>query len=187
MNDIVLRTVWAQKITLSVLVCIILYFLCLCTNCKSRMHSVENSLASPVVTCSPAGVALLVPLPSAHAVILYWAPGTAGLIVTLLPLPVFTYSPIIGTPKRITSYVAMILVALPCAVVSYTTCELVTLVTVTPGGGTVCGKGELWCTYVASVLLCGFCLCVTDDCVHAQWKVGMAFNFIWQVMSICAT
>ena len=41
---------------------------------------------------------------SAHAVILYWAPGTAGLIVTLLPLPVFMYSPIIDTPKRITSY-----------------------------------------------------------------------------------
>ena len=31
----------------------------------------------------------------------------------------------------------MTLVALPFAVVSYTTCELVTSVTVTPGGGTV--------------------------------------------------
>ena len=25
---------------------------------------------------------------------------------------------------------------------------------------------------------------VTHDCVHAQWKVRMTFNFIWQVMSI---
>ena len=96
-----------------------------------------SSPASPVVADTTAGVALLVPLPSAHAEILYWAPGTAELIVTLLPLPVFSYSPIIGTPKRITSYPAMTLVALPCAVVSYTTCELVTLVTVTPGEGTV--------------------------------------------------
>ena len=65
-------------------------------------------------------------------------------IVTFIPLPVFTYSPIIGTPKRNTSYPAMTLVALPCAVVSYTTCELVTSVTVTPGGGTesMCVGGE---------------------------------------------
>ena len=104
----------------------------------------QNSLASPVVTICTTGVALLLPLPSAHAVILYLAPGTAGLIGSLLPLPVFTYTPIIGTPKRNTSYPAMTLVALPCAVVSYTTCELVTSVTVTPGGGTVsmCVGGE---------------------------------------------
>ena len=37
---------------------------------------------------------------------------------------------------------------------------------------------------IPSVLLCGLCLCVTHDCVHAQWKVGVTFNFIWQVMSI---
>ena len=23
-------------------------------------------------------------------------------------------------------------------------------------------------------------VCVTHDCVHDQWKVGMTFNFIWQ-------
>ena len=38
---------------------------------------------------------------------------------------------------------------------------------------------------IPSVLLCGLCLCVPHDCVHAQWKVGVTFNFIWQVMSIC--
>ena len=49
----------------------------------------------------------------------------------------------------------MTLVALPCAVVSYTTCELVTSVTVTSGGGTV-WAGEKECVvyiqYVVVVL-----------------------------------
>ena len=50
-----------------------------------RIHSL------PVLAYSTAGVALFLLSPSAHAVILYWAPGTTGLIVTLLPLPAFTY------------------------------------------------------------------------------------------------
>ena len=81
---------------------------CMWLGISSKGLSDAFSLASPVVAFFTAGVALLlVPLSSAHAVILYGAPGTAGLIVTLLPLPAFTYS-IIGTPKRITSYPVII-------------------------------------------------------------------------------
>ena len=64
-----------------------------------RMHSL------PVVAYTTAGVALLLPsLLSAHAVILYWASGIAGLIVTVPPVFTFSYCPIIDTPKRITTY-----------------------------------------------------------------------------------
>ena len=94
-----------------------------------------HSLASPVAAYTTAGVALLLPLVRrAHAVILYWAPGTAGLIVTLLPLPAFTYSPIIGTPKRITSYPVIItLVVSSFLWTRYSTADFVTLPTMRLG------------------------------------------------------
>ena len=53
----------------------------------------------------------------------------------------------------------MTLVALPCAVVSYSTCELVTRGTVTPEAGTGWrGKGVM---VYSTIKLCVFCLCVT--------------------------
>ena len=92
------------------------------------MHSL------PVVAYTTAGVALLLPSPSAQAVILYWAPGTVGLIVTLLLPPVLTYSPIIGTPKRVTSYpVISGLVMASLLWTWYTTAEVVALYTVRLG------------------------------------------------------
>ena len=81
---------------------------CQCGHCKvlfTILHlCIVHSLASLVTASTTAGDALLVTSTTAHAVILYRAPGTAGLILILLPLyPAFTYSPIIGTPKRNTS------------------------------------------------------------------------------------
>ena len=94
-----------------------------------------NSLASPVVAYSTAGVVLLlVELPSAHAVILYWAPGTAGLIVTFLLLFIFLYCPIIGTPKRNTSCPVIVALVMSSFLLTWhTTAESVILATMRLG------------------------------------------------------
>ena len=58
----------------------------------------------------------------------------------------------------------MTLVALPCAVVSYSTCELVTCGTVTPGAGTRWeGKGViLYITYIYIYVYIYSCKAVTQ-------------------------
>ena len=74
----------------------------------------------------------------------------------------------------------MTLVALPCAVVSYSTCELVARETVTPGAGTGWGGNcRMWCiririhiAYIYSFsALCGFCMHVSHTMVHNQLQV----------------
>ena len=108
------------------------------THQSLHMHSL-----APVVAFTTAGDALLLPSPSAHAVILYWAPGTAGLIVTLLPLPVFTYCPIIGTRKRVTLNPVMTLSVMPSFLWTwYSTVEFVTLYTISCGA--LRGSAEVW-------------------------------------------
>ena len=57
-----------------------------------------------MVTSTTAGVALLLVASTAHAVILYRAAGTVGLIVTLPLFRTLSYSPIIGIPNRDTVY-----------------------------------------------------------------------------------
>ena len=63
----------------------------------------------------------------------------------------------------------MTLVEPPFAVVSYTTCELVTLVTVSPGGGTVWDREEnVMDSVVLYLQLCT--VCGNLDC-FIRWEV----------------
>ena len=145
-----------------------------------------------MVAYTTAGVALLVPPPSAHAVILYWAPGTAGLIVTLLPLPVFTYSPIIGTPKRITSYPLITALVMSSLLWTwYSTAELVTLPNKNPGtlrGSEGQGWSEVMTIYKRATDMHSVLLIEkfhgTLNC--KKWlQGGENRGIIWQNLSFC--
>ena len=73
----------------------------------------------------------------------------------------------------------MTLVALPCAVVSYTTCELVTFVTVTPGGGTVV-EGKIAISIIMTSLYCT-CTCksLIQQCLYIMGIIMDNCAFEW--------
>ena len=145
-----------------------------------------------MVTYFIAGIEFPFELSSANAVILYSAPGTAALIIMLFlkNFIAFTYSPIIGTPKRNTSYPEIngcVVTAPSPLFTSYITLDLVGAVTRSVGTGTWDPKGNREKIKLRDVVLNHFVNLIIYNLSYLTMDTGIqVFKFNKKAYQYCS-